>query len=150
MSICTYDEFVAALGVGVKVEKMHGDDTQLRIFNSSGGDQLFIDLESGTIEADLSTKWRAAERDDVSDDFPTQADCDEARAVIAEELEYDWEKAGFSIEEEGSISQYSYITDPDKKKYVLYNVEMKYTATSLEDAVSVIQKVISSETTTIF
>jgi hypothetical protein len=143
MSDYTYDQLEKALGPTFKMDPIGKDKTQARVLTADGFDIAFIDLEDGRIEADLDAKWYAA-KETVPEGFPSAKAIAAARQEIAEELQPDWEIAGFTVPEEGSVEWYRYANDPETK-LPMYRVEVSKDAPTLKEAVATLQWVKSAE-----
>ncbi len=136
MNNYTYDQLEQALGPSYKLVP-YGGKGQARIQTSDGFDIAFIDFEDGRMEASLDAKWHAAESA-APESFPDSAAIAAARQEIAEELQQDWEIAGFTVPEEGAISWYWYPGDPSAR-IPLYRVDVRKDIPTLEEAVKTIQ-----------
>lgn len=79
-----------------------------------GFDVAFIDIDGGRIEATLCAKWYAA-KETAPDGFPWPQDIAAAHQEIAEELQPDWEIAGFTVAEDGSVNSFWYRMEPETK-----------------------------------
>ena len=147
MSKFTHEQLAEALGPDykLKVDKIIND--HVHILTSEGYYVAFIDLDSGTIEASLYAQWWQAESDDLSDDFPTEKDCTEARQMILDELQSDWELSGFIVHVDGYVSTYT-TSDKPGREFFKYAVEATYDARSLKGAVALIGMIRRAETTT--
>ncbi len=146
MSKYTYDQLEQALGPTFKLDPIGKVKTQARVLTADGFDIAFIDLESGRIEATLDAKWHAAE-ETVPEGFPDAKTIAAARQEIAEELQPDWEIAGFTVPEAGSVVWYWYKKEPEIK-LPMYRVSASKDAPTLEDAVETIRWVRTAETET--
>ena len=146
MSNYTYDELEKALGPAFKLVSIGKDKTQARVLTEKGNDIAFIDFEDARIEADLDAKWRAASGH-LPDEFPDAQAITAARQEIAEELEPDWEIAGFTVPEEGSVEWYWHANEPEVK-LAMYRVNVSKEVPTLADAIETLQSVKLAESET--
>jgi hypothetical protein len=142
----TYDQLEQALGPTFKLAPIGKDKTQARVLTADGFDIAFIDFENGRIEADLDAKWRVAVSS-VPEGFPDAKAIAAARQEIAEELQPDWEIAGFTVPEDGSVAWHRYAKEPETK-LPMYRIDVSKDALTLEDAVKTLHWVRSEETET--
>lgn len=77
--------------------------------------------------------------------FPDAQVIAAARQEIAEELQPDWEIAGFTVAEEGSVGWYWYRKEPETK-LPMCRVDVSKAVPTLENAVQTIRWVRSAET----
>ena len=147
MSILTQKKLAEALGSGYKLEEDKVVGNQIHIRTADGDYVAFLDLDSDTLEVELCAQWRDAESDNLPEDFPTELDCAEAGQEIAEELQPDWEIAGFTVSDDKLLCQYAYEDDPDRELSKVV-VKATYEVKSLEDAVKTINWIRHAETTT--
>lgn len=145
MSSYTYEQLAKALGPDYKLKPYGGKD-QAHVLTTDGFDVAFIDIDGGRIEATLSAKWYAA-KETAPEGFPGLQDIAAARQEIAEELQPDWEIAGFAVAEEGAVSSFGYRNDPDAK-LPMYEVDVSKDVPTLAAAVETIQWMRSAATET--
>jgi hypothetical protein len=124
----------------------YGGKEQARVLTADGYDIAFIDIEGGLIEASLCANWSAA-KESKPEGFPGPQDIAAARQEIAEELQPDWENAGFTVSDAGSVGSYGYNKEPDVK-LPRYEVDVSKEVPTLEDAVATLQWVRHAETET--
>jgi hypothetical protein len=146
MSAYTYDQLEQALGSTFKLVPC-GDKKQARIQTADGFDIAFIDIEDGRIEASLCAKWYTA-KETAPEGFPGPQDIAAARQEIAEELQPDWEIAGFTVPDESSVGSYWYRKEPDAK-LPMYELPVTKDVLTLEEVVETIQWVRNAETETL-
>ncbi|MEI7902726.1 MAG: hypothetical protein WCK89_20960 [bacterium] len=146
MSTYTYEQLEQALGPTYKLDPVGEDKKQARVLTADGYDIVFINFEDARIEASLDAKWHKAEIS-VPEGFPDAAAVAAARQEIAEELQPDWEIAGFSVEDDGYVKNYRYTKEPDIN-IPMYCVDVRKDVPTLEDAVETIRWARFAETET--
>ena len=145
MSSYTLVELKTALGDKFKLIPVSQDDiTQARI-QFGGGDIAFIGIEhEPLIEVSLNARWHSEGEFSREGKVPDAAALAAACQLIAEEMKEEWESAGFTVEEEGSVSWFSYNKESDKK-LPLYEVIASKVVPTLDDAVSAIKWISKTE-----
>lgn len=144
MSSYTTEELKQALGTKYTLEPIGGNNAQLRVLSESRFDIAYLDLAEQQIVCQLCLRWHGVENGIASEDFPSESDLASARQEISEELQMEWENAGFDVEEVGCTVDYWYTDDP-KKRMGKYQVDAKKEVSSLEEAVNAIQWVALAE-----
>ena len=147
MSILTKRKLAGALGSDYRLEADKVSGNQVHIHTTEGDYVALLDLYSDTLEVELCAHWRDAESDDLPENFPTDLDCAVANQEIAEELQPDWEIAGFTVGDDTFLCKYAYADDPDRELSKVV-VKATYEVKSLEDAVKTINWIRHAETKT--
>jgi hypothetical protein len=109
-----------------------GDDEQVRVFDEKGFDVTFIDIATGSIEYEICARWHSTEGAEGPDA------AGEAQSAINAQLKPEWEEAGFVVSESGSIGEFCYRNEPDKKLPV-YKVEVTKIVENARDAAETVR-----------